>query len=424
MTEDAVDSEDAISKCKDALAETRAYVRKHAPYVARTIRTLAPYFAPGLGTLGVTEKMTLIIDPEWFSAMPLNMRGGCLMHEVGHIARGMDRLEELVRRDNNPELVNKAFDIPINDDLRKVVSGSERIWDLPDFALYSSTYKFEEGLTGEQYYELLKNLKEDSHKSSFAGGQCGSCAGGSVGKELEAEADAAVGRTPADVRRVRKQLAEDVKRAKQEKNAGTMPGFFDEVLNFEGAGRSAVPWRAKLRRVLRLAMGNLVMGGSDLSLARPSKSSYIRGILRPGLIHRTIDDVLFVDDTSGSVSTEALKIARIEAIGAMEALGIIQAYHVDVDSAVQSEVVKVRTRDLKKLPVHGRGGTSFKPAFALAEKMRPRPRLIIYFTDGYGDAPETPPKRIETVWALVGEESAVPAPWGIPVWCRDEADKQ
>ena len=64
---------------------------------------------------------------------------------------------------------------------------------------------------------------------------------------------------------------------------------------------------------------------------------------------------------------------------------------------------------------HGRGGTSFIPAIAAASKLSPRPDLLIYCTDGDGDAPKCPPQGMSVVWAIimgVYARAKAPAHWG------------
>jgi predicted metal-dependent peptidase len=50
----------------------------------------------------------------------------------------------------------------------------------------------------------------------------------------------------------------------------------------------------------------------------------------------------------------------------------------------------------------GGGGTSFVPVFDAVIKMNPMPEVLVFLTDGYGDAPHAPPPKLKTVWVLVG----------------------
>lgn len=66
----------------------------------------------------------------------------------------------------------------------------------------------------------------------------------------------------------------------------------------------------------------------------------------------------------------------------------------------------------------GRGGTSFTPPFQHSVIRQTRAELIVYFTDGYGDAPPDPP-TIPVLWVIIGE-GPVPAKWGESVRMEGE----
>jgi predicted metal-dependent peptidase len=465
-----------IAESRKALAETRAYVRRHAPYISRILYGLVPYFAPGFGTLAVTDRMVLIIDPEVFNPWPINVRGGAIFHECMHIAHGhagqrarTKRITELMKDDQDSALT--AIDLPINSEIRKVthkqlIEGSMqeiRTWDLPEWACYPELYNLEEGLTAEQYYHLLRkqqqqkkgggggkkkkegkggggkgsgkgkgkgkgkggggSSKKKGKGKGVGGGACGGCVGNPINPAVEAAANEAVGRTKADTQRIQRGAVRDIKEAKR-KNApgcGNMPASFENLLEFTGQEESKVPWRQRLSRVVRRATGRIQAGRQDYSLARPSKRSMTRDFIRPGLIDRKIT-ILFVEDSSGSMGDEQLKAVRIEAGAVMQQLGIDDALFLDADADVKDEPRRVRIRDLRTLPVKGGGGTNFIPALARAQKLKPRPDIVMYLTDGDGPAPIHAPREFEVVWAVIPSQwcNRKPANWGHLIVCDDK----
>jgi len=432
MSLSEAEKDKAIEACEDTLAETRAYLRYRAPYIMSLVYGLIPHYAWGIGTLGVTKGMVLYIDPVWFVSLPVEQRGAVIMHECGHIIRGMQRLERL----SDPNLANIAGDIPNNDDLKAAV------WQLPEWAIYSSTYGFPAGLPLEQYYELLQKKQQQMQgqpgpgKGSDKGdkkkdgkgqpgeasgapgqgkvtaGKCGSCAGNGD-SELEIEIDKIYGRSEADKQRIIKKAAAEIQEAisKGGKQAGTMPGMFKELLEFTKETKAIIDWRSRLAHMIRKATGRIVSGRTDYSLKRPSKRSMSRLIPRPGLITRA-PIVAMVEDTSGSMDSEQLKAGRVEACGIFQQLGLDQAWWISADAQVAG-IKQVRLKDIKRYPVLGRGGTDFRPAIEAAAKLKPFPNILVYFTDGYGPAPAAPPKGMTVIWCLVpGGMSMRPAPWG------------
>lgn len=466
-------------KCLEALAVARYIIRQRAPYFSSVVYGFIVRMIPGIHTLGVSKGMVLALDPEWFVNMENEvlkidkaakgqvlrdkadlMRASVLVHEVMHFVRGLSRLDALRELGADPYVVNEAFDIPINDDL--AAAG----WIFPRWVVYSSNYKFKPGLTGEQYYELLRKQREqsglgtgaDSSQSpsgasgtsrsrgtrgdskadstgtgdgsepgsdsgsgasgkgggkglpKIGAGHCGGCAGTPLDGELEERLDAEDGRSEADKDRIRKQAINDVREAESQ-GRGSIPASLKELIALEDVAPT-VNWRSRLRHVLRRATGRVVSGQADFSMRRPSKRSYTRGVIRPSMVERKVI-VAMVEDSSGSMGAEQLRSAREEACGVFKQLGISTAWFIDADAEVSCPPKMISMRDLAILPVTGRGGTDFRPAIAAAQKLVPKPDILIYFTDGDGVAPDAPPKGMAVVWCVVPSRyRRKPAEWG------------
>lgn len=424
--------------CLSALATARLAIRKDFPYYSSIIYGFVPRMAPGLGTLGVSPGMVLTVDPVWFTNMAKEvdpdikglardlaadaMRAGVLIHEAHHILRGLERIEALVAAGEDPELVNKAFDIPINDNLKD--SGVP----LPSWAIYSTTFGFKKGLTGEQYLALFKKNPQAQKKAKGGGkgskggqgkkggtpqvgsGACGGCAGNAIDKALEKKFDEEIGRSKADKERFRREGLKALNDAAQA-GRGIMPSDLKELLE-KGNEKPMVPWQAKCRHVIRNCSGRVISGRSDFSYRRPSRRSWTRGIIRPGMVDRK-PEVLFIEDSSGSMGATQLRHGRVEMASAFRALGLDEVWFCDIDADVALQPKRIHINDLAKMPVHGRGGTNFCPGIEIAAKLQPRPEILIYFTDGDGPAPAKAPRGLEVIWCIVPTPyGRRPAKWG------------
>ncbi len=430
------------NRCLEALSIARAYIKKEAPYYSTIVYGLVPYFADGLGTLGVTRGMVLLIDPKWFIEMTketghikgiskdeaaYKMQAGVLVHEANHILRGLDRLEAVRNQGIDHAIVNRGFDIPINDDLRD--SG----WLLPAWGIYSDTFGFPKGLTGEQYVELLLKLQSKqqqkfdkimkdlcNNKPGVTGGHCGSCGGNSLG-DIEDKIDGEIGRAKVDQQRIRKEAIGQIREAATGAGRGKLPESFKELLD-NNDKKSVVPWRTRLRMTLRRASGRVQAGRADFSLRRPSKRSYSRGVIRPGMIDKK-PEIFCIEDSSGSMGHEQLKSVRAEIQGIFAQLGLSDMWFCDIDADVAVKPRRIRLKDLQSLPVHGRGGTDFRPGIELASTLTPRPDVLIYLTDGDGVAPKSPPKDMTVIWCIVPTSyGRRPALWGELVLVSDDQE--
>ena len=78
---------------------------------------------------------------------------------------------------------------------------------------------------------------------------------------------------------------------------------------------------------------------------------------------------------------------------------------IQADTEVQVPSTPVNCNNLKSLKVRGRGGTSFDSALMAADKIKPKPTLTIYFTDGYAPKISYRPKT-NLLWVINSDVEA------------------
>lgn len=159
-----------------------------------------------------------------------------------------------------------------------------------------------------------------------------------------------------------------------------------------------IPWI----RILRRYAGRIFK--SRPSLRRPPRRfPALVGIVQGRASQADRPRIMAVIDTSGSMSDEVL------AALSGELLRLTQTHEVWV---VECDAEIHRHYRLKEpiKAMHGRGGTSFRPPFEKAFLKKLRPDLIVYLTDGYGDAPEKAPK-MPVLWLLTTDIDP-PVSWG------------
>jgi predicted metal-dependent peptidase len=135
-------------------------------------------------------------------------------------------------------------------------------------------------------------------------------------------------------------------------------------------------------------------------------------------------NIAVIEDVSGSMQKEQLVTGRIEIITGMNQLGITDFWYLQADAQVSREPKKIRARNLYDMPATGRGGTDFRAAIEAVQKLRPRPSLVIYVTDGdsYG-VPETPPPGMEFIWLIVPSPyQSKPCNWGRHIIMSDSRE--
>jgi predicted metal-dependent peptidase len=116
-------------------------------------------------------------------------------------------------------------------------------------------------------------------------------------------------------------------------------------------------------------------------------------------------------DTSGSTMAD-LPAFLAELKGIVESFGRYEIKMIECDMVIQN----VRTYsewdpfEHEQVMFHGFGGTDFRPVFDYVAREAEEPRLLVYLTDGYGEAPEHPPKY-DVLWVLTSDGEP-PAEWG------------
>lgn len=193
--------------------------------------------------------------------------------------------------------------------------------------------------------------------------------------------------------------------AKDTNSWGNMPGSVKELI--EGILKPKVKWWREFRNF----WGHYVAKGQESTRSRPNRRLWYEA---PGRIPRTIGDIAFVIDTSGSMTPNLLRRMVSETKAANEHLSVVV---VEADAGIE----RVYRFD-GKLPgggVQGRGGTDFtEVSQALGGKFRPdAPRqwkqllggvkAAVYLTDAYMGDPGKPP--IPVMWLLTNKHGEPPA---------------
>jgi len=109
-----------------------------------------------------------------------------------------------------------------------------------------------------------------------------------------------------------------------------------------------------------------------------------------------------VIDTSGSMGADVLSdiSAELAKLNRTHTVTVVEADDRIHDVYPYRPILEVR----------GHGGTDFRPVFEREFLHKQHPDLIIYFTDGFGQAPVSPPS-MPVIWAIT-QCGKRPCSWG------------
>ena len=161
-------------------------------------------------------------------------------------------------------------------------------------------------------------------------------------------------------------------------------------------------------------------GNTDYTYSRRSRrQSALPNVVLPGT-RRPIPNVALVIDTSGSADDELLGRALGEVYGALRGLGVTGS-SVTVLACDAAGHTVARVRNARDAKLAGGGGTDMRVGIAEAGLLRPRPDVIVVFTDGYTPWPDQPPLGSAVIAAMLGRPGTVlpPCPsWAKRIDCR------
>ncbi|MEW7978976.1 MAG: hypothetical protein G8D28_05720 [gamma proteobacterium symbiont of Phacoides pectinatus] len=357
-----------------------------------------------------TDARKFYYNPEYIDALTLDETQFMLAHEALHCA-----LSHFARRQHRQKhLWDLACDFAINPLL--VEDGLKA----PPQSLMLDTFC---EMTAEEIYPYLEDHKEketlDTHaydRDSEGGGSGGSGQdlkrdrepppqNGQPTPPVQGRTDGAGAPTPQpltpDERETlsvqwQQRMAGAAQQAMQAgKLGGSLARIIDHLL------QPQLPWRNLLAHYLSPSARD------DYSYMRPSRREghFILTSLRSHQI-----DLVVAIDTSGSIKAREFGefLAEINALkGQLRARVTLLA----CDAALADGAPWVyEPWEEIVLPgaLQGGGGTSFIPVFDWVERQGMRPATLVYFTDGEGAFPATPP-GYPVLWLIKGKQ---PVPWG------------
>lgn len=391
----------------------RAVVRELRPYLTVGVESLGFQEAPGLGTVAVTKHSQLLVDLDAVACeTPLELATG-LIHEYMHIYLDHSaRFQVLVRsgaaQESDGALWNKAADGEINDGL--IDSGLPSTFG-PNSLVTPQSFGCAPNLTAEIYFAHLKaNPPPAQSKPCCGSGWCGSGAGNPVEGEPGAPAPAQSTMSAPSAGEVRAQVDSAVQQYAKANGWGSVPASIRRAVEAR-ATPAVVSWQSKLAKFARVAVHG-VIGVDDYSADMRSRRQP-KGcpFVLPEMVQLQAQVALAID-TSGSMGEDALLAIVTEAESILRAVPQSRVSAVVFDAEVQA-VARVRSARELRGKLIGGGGTDFRVAFAALQKLKPRPDVVVFCTDGYGPYPEAPPP-FPVVWLIV-PGGRVSVPWGAQV---------
>lgn len=341
---------------------------------------------PGCDT-AYTDGEKICFSPKFMESLSDMELDFVLMHEVMHVAlkhcnRGLKY---------NQELFNIACDIVVNSNILKSKGMNlDAIKVNGNISMHQIEGKEGYLFTAEEVYEkLLKNgniipsLGFDDHSKW------------EMDKEREDDVNAKI---------IAIKDMEDRAHQNGKPGVGSIPFGVERLV--KELKESRVNWRELLNEFIEFEI-------NDYTFTPPDRR-YDAEFFMPSFseMDENLEDVLFMVDTSGSMSIEEITLAYSEINGAIQAFdGRLKGLIGFFDAKVYEPISFDSSIDLTKIIPKGGGGTSFHNVFRYVMQMENKPKYLIILTDGYASFPKEEEKgNIPLLWLLTNDE--VKPPYG------------
>ncbi len=378
----------------------RIVAQSRWPYLSTLLFNLKIVESQEVATLAVDEGWRMYYSPEFVMNQTPEALATMVLHEALHcVNQHGPRFRALTQPSERHVAWNSAGDVGIN----HVLDEAHMPWG--DFVplRFSHLSKFDvkpEMATEKIYFTIVDYINE--HPDEFQSqSDCGSVVGGKARDYEIARSDSgnpAIKSDQQDV--IRDQVAQEILNHARNKGIGSLPGF---LLRWaEDLLEPKIDWRKAFAGAFRSSLAT-VLGRRDYVYTRPSRrqSAMRTGsheIILPSMRKPAPPAIAVVVDTSGSVSIDEIKMFLAEVDGIVKANGISSGVTVIPCDAEVGEVQKLRSRGaITTLRLHGGGGTDMGVGIAAAGLLRPTPKIIVVFTDGYTGWPDGLPKGVETM---------------------------
>jgi predicted metal-dependent peptidase len=367
-------------EAETAFIRARIHLLQHRPFYAHLVmRMKLAWLEDVPGGLSATDGESLMINPEEFVKLSKGQQVTTLVHENLHCVCG-----HLWRRGSRePHKFNIAADVAIDNIIR--ADGFEAgPWEASRedwLRKHHMTFTQFNGMPAEAIYDLLPDPPKDK--------SCGCGGNGSGGCFVDKSGDSQGERSEAEAKWKAAVIAAG-------QLAGKAPGAWSELVK---AAMPKPPFHLKLFEYLNRGMG----GDTDWGVL--NRRYMWRGLYLPTETRTVMGRVAWVTDTSGSMSSEQLKLAFGYFRGFRDQHPCV-ADLICCDYGVASHKTYEEFETLPdSFEAKGRGGTSFNAPFEMLREKRIDPRVLIYATDGYGSCSVQRPSY-PVLWVVLGGDKA------------------
>lgn len=396
---------------REKLITARIGLLLKAPFFGNLATRMTLVNADDWCPTAATDGRRFYYNSDFVNKMPLKQVEFLVGHEVLHAV-----YDHMGRRgDRDPKIWNIADDFCVNADLIDQRVG-EKITVCG--VLYDPKYK---GKSAEEVYDdLMKNADKinieqlaqqvlDEHLDGEGDGE---------GDGDEKDGKGRPRLSDDEKRQIRDEIKEAVLQAAQAVGAGNLPGGVKRMI--KDLTEPMIGWKELLEQQIQSTIKN------DYTFARPGRKSWHMDAILPASKPGETIDIFIGIDTSGSITTNDLKIFFSEIKGIMDSYTEYKIKVVGWDTQIGGigEFTSENMEDITTFDPQGGGGTDPMCVWEYLRENNIEPKKLIMFTDYcfFGWNPQEVENYCDTVWIIKGNPNAEPE---FGIWAHyEEASKK
>lgn len=354
-----------------------------------------------------TDGRKIYFGPSFLNNLDDDELDFIMMHEVMHCA-----LQHCIRgKDYDQEAFNIACDIVVNSNILESNKGNIKSITLKKYG--ESMHVAPDGeegrlYTAEEVYAMLpvKGKKKGASGMMGSGGNGGGNGSGNWDDHSKWGTADEDGSLKDEWSKNLLDASEAIEIRDPSNKRGLIPLCADRII--KELRKPQTDWRTILNDFVQEEI-------TDYSFTPPDRRFDESPFFLPDYNEKdeTVKDILFMIDTSGSMSDEAITAVYSEIKGAIDQFnGYLQGWLGFFDAEVVEPKPFSSEEEFRIIRPKGGGGTRFDIIFKYVEKhLDTLPASIIIMTDGYCNFPkEEEAMEIPVLWLLVTDD--VNPPWG------------
>jgi len=340
-----------------------------------------------------TDGKTIFVNVNYYQSLNEKQRVYLIAHEIWHCVF----LHFTRKGARDHQRFNYATDLEVDFMLQ------EQRFEVIDLLPHDEDWI---GLSAEEIYERLEKHHKRNEKMSDVHIYEGDTIPDSTetdGKkniEIVIDPDYTPSLSPGTARQWRTWVISTAQQISR--NNGTVPAYLNRII--KGIYKPELNWKQILQQFVTLHFGG------ERRWLPPNKRYAYRQLFLPSGKNSFLSIAVAID-TSGSTES-FLPYFLSELKGIVSSFNQYEITLIECDSKI-NKVTKYsewQPLDYNRFKFNGFGGTDFRPVFEYINNEMEKPKLLVYLTDGYGEAPKTPP-GFPVLWVITGN-GKVPANWG------------